>query len=150
MFSILNQVGGKVAFELPARFKSIDQLQDNLRNSTEKVAGKIAGAKRTAGKHDLAAHIIGIERWAQRRLKVALGEAFNDEEYDGYRPADDTDWDALKAQFEATRLETLNLADALKDTNRDRVIEHNQWGELTVRGWLQYINAHANLTALLL
>lgn len=89
-------------------------------------------------------HVIGIERWGQRRLKVALGEPFVTEEYDGYRPPRETGWTDLQALFAETRAATVALARQLDD-KADVKILHNGWGELTVRGWLNYLHVHASL-----
>ncbi|MEZ4731636.1 MAG: DinB family protein [Caldilineaceae bacterium] len=91
-------------------------------------------------------HITGIERWGQRRLQVALGEPPVQDEYDGYQPAADLDVTALREAFRATRETTVTLAQQLAAANLDPAftISHNQFGPLSVRGWLSYLNTHAN------
>lgn len=90
-------------------------------------------------------HIISIERWSQRRLRVALGELFVHDEYDGYRPPRDATWDILKSAFFDVRRETVRLVGALEraDAAEGRV-PHNSYGDLTVRGWLRYVDVHAS------
>ena len=91
-------------------------------------------------------HIIGIERWAQARLRVALGAPFVDEEYEVYRPGKETTWDELQQQFVNTRAESVTLAEELasKQIPTTTTIKHNQFGDATTRGWLRYIFMHAN------
>lgn len=93
----------------------------------------------------LLSHIIGIERWCQSRLRVALGAPFIEEEYDGYRPAMETGWDALKAQFVETRATSVALAQEIsaETPSADIKIRHNQFGDVSVRGWLHYMQYHA-------
>jgi hypothetical protein len=92
-------------------------------------------------------HIIGIERWGQRRLKVALGEPFLQDEYNGYRPARETSWEALKTAFAQTRAETVALARTLaaQPGLASKRIRHNDYGDLSVGGWLNYLRTHAEL-----
>lgn len=91
-------------------------------------------------------HIIGIERWGQSRLRVALGEALVRDEYNGYRPARETDWVTLKQQFTETRAATVALVQDLDKAGVvSRKVWHNRYGEITVKGWLRYLNIHANM-----
>ncbi|MCC6614319.1 MAG: DinB family protein [Anaerolineae bacterium] len=93
-------------------------------------------------------HIVGIERWGQRRLRVALGDPFELDEYDGYRPSRETDVTALRQMFAETRRETIRLIGLLDRAKvGDARIKHNKYGDLTVRGWLRYLLLHANLEA---
>jgi hypothetical protein len=89
-------------------------------------------------------HIIGIERWSQRRLRVALGDPVPDDEYDGYQPAPDTDWSDLLTEFEATRVDTIDLVRNLIEANADTrlTVPHNQYGSLTIAAWLRYVTIH--------
>ena len=55
-------------------------------------------------------------------------------------------WADLRDQFRKAREETVRVARALQqgDIASDTNILHNQWHELTVNGWLCYLNFHAN------
>jgi hypothetical protein len=91
-------------------------------------------------------HVVGIERWGQRRLQVALGEPLLMDEYDNYRPARDLDWQGLQAEFQATRRETIALAQRLEQAGAEATrVNHNSFGDLSVRGWLYYLGRHADL-----
>ncbi|MBL8162574.1 MAG: DinB family protein [Anaerolineae bacterium] len=92
----------------------------------------------------ILSHIVGIERWGQRRLSVFLGEPFVDEEYNIHRPPREASWSELRAQFHETRAQTLVLIDRIAAADpRDQRVLHNQWGLLSARGWLNYLNVHA-------
>lgn len=145
--SVVMHSAGWLLLNLPARFMSIDSLIEKLEKSGEIVAGRITNAPETYENHKEITHIVGIERWGQQRLKVALGEPFRQEEYDGYRPPKDTPWAGLKDTFEATRQQTLELGMSLKDCDPAIRINHNTYGPLSVRAWLFYLNIHANLTS---
>jgi hypothetical protein len=92
-------------------------------------------------------HITGIERWGQRRLQILLGEPPIADEYDGYRPGTDLTLDEQRALFRETRTATLALIDQLQaaGVGDDATAPHNDFGPLTVRGWLRYLDMHANL-----
>lgn len=91
-------------------------------------------------------HITGIERWGQRRLQVALGEPLLLDEYDHYQPPATADLATLREEFRTTRQATVALAQKLAAAGiSDQVkIRHNQFGPITVRGWLSYLTTHAN------
>jgi hypothetical protein len=146
MLPIMN-LAANLFFELPARNKALTTLADDLRTSGTTVQQRIANASDTPRSREFALHLIGIERWGQRRLKVALGEDLIRDEYDGYRPAQDIAFEQLPAEFEQTRQQTLDLVTALENTDYSDKIEHNSFGPLTVRGWLKYLDSHAAMTA---
>ena len=92
-------------------------------------------------------HIIGIERWGQRRLRVLLGEPLVMDEYDEYRPSHDQSWQELQQDFKETRNQTVYLAHQLEDDGiRPEVkVPHNQHGDFNVRQWLYYLLGHADM-----
>ena len=92
-------------------------------------------------------HVIGIEQWGQSRLRVGLGEPYQDDEYDSYRPSKNRSWEQLKAEFRMVRKKTVALAEALDNNQVDQfmTVNHNQYGFLTLGGWLRYLDMHANL-----
>ena len=125
---------------------SLDELQTRLKLSSESVAGRIEQASDTPANRGQACHLIGIERWGQRRLRSALGEPLVMDEYDPDRPGDDQPLQALSSLFVETRQQTLALIDELKKVPgiENKLIPHNEIGDLTVRGWLFYLDSHAN------
>jgi hypothetical protein len=70
------------------------------------------------------------------------------DEYDGYRPPREATWFALQDAFRTTRQETVALARQLDQAVAAGVkAPHNQFGPLTIRSWLRYLDMHANLEA---
>lgn len=144
-------MGAVLFIERPARNKQISEFIPALQSSAEAITGRIIKARENVRNHAQVTHIIGIERWCQQRLKVALGEPLVEGEYDPYRPPEDTPWEALKDEFEATRQQSIELVEALAErADPNMPIPHNQYGELTVNGWLQYLDLHASMTSRLI
>ncbi len=146
MLPIMN-LAANLFFERPARNRDLTALADDLRTSGTTVQQRIANASDTPRSREFALHLIGIERWGQRRLRVALGEPLVQDEYDGYRPAQDIAFDKLSSEFEQTRQETLNLVTALENATYTDTIDYNAYGPMSVNGWLKYLDMHASLTA---
>lgn len=94
-------------------------------------------------------HIIGIERWGQRRLSVGLGEPCIEEEYNDYRPARETSWSDPKQLFVKTRANTLELRKTIENSRVDtaQTVRHNQQGDFTLRDWMRYLESHASIEA---
>lgn len=136
---------GKLLFERPARNRSLKELTGDLAETGEAAERRIGSARDTAGNRETLRHVIAIERWGQRRLKVFLGEPFVRNECDEYYPAAGADLDALQERFAETRAKTLALARRLQEAGADgeRTVLHNQWGMLSAKGWLNYLNGHA-------
>lgn len=130
--------------ERPGRKLPLAAWAQKLAESGEAINKRIATAQTTQGAATLR-HITGIERWGQRRLQVALGEPFVQDEYDNYQPAN-ADIATLREEFRATRQATVALAQKLAVAGiGDQVkIRHNQFGPVTVRGWLSYLHTHAD------
>jgi len=131
--------------ERPGRKLPLAAWSQKLAESGEEITKRVATVQTPQAAATLR-HITGIERWGQRRLQVALGEPFAQDEYDGYQPAADADIATLREQFRTTRQATVALAQKLAAAGvSDQVkIRHNQLGPLTVRGWLNYLNTHAS------
>jgi hypothetical protein len=107
-----------------------------------------AAAKDNESNRKLLSHVTGIERWGQSRLRVALGEPLLMDEYDGYRPPREAGWAELQDAFHDTRQQTVALARQLGPAVEAGVhVPHNQFGPLTVRSWLRYLDIHANMEA---
>ena len=132
--------------EWPVQGKSLVQMSQTLQTAGQRLSQKFAAAPDSETNRQTLSHIIGIERWGQKRLKVALGEPFIEEEYNHYRPGPETSWAELQQQFTQTRQELVAIANQLQQAQVDpgRKINHNGYGNLTVRGWLRYLTFHAN------
>ena len=132
--------------ERPAKKQTLGQLTDNLQKDGNKIEQKIAEKADSEHNRNKLIHIIGIERWGQSRLKVALGEPFVLDEYDGYSPPANSSWNELRADFHRTRESTVALGRELAKANisPSTTIRHNDFGEMSTHGWLRYLNFHAN------
>ncbi len=134
--------------ERPFRNLTAAQMAERLQLDGRVLERTFAAAQDSAANRQLLSHITGIERWGQSRLRVALGAALTMDEYDGYRPPQDADWTTLQDALRSTRQETVALAQQLGQAVEAGVkIPHNQFGPLTVRSWLRYLDIHANLEA---
>jgi hypothetical protein len=92
-------------------------------------------------------HVIGIEHWAQVRLRELLGAAPFREEYDKYKPPAHHTVAELADIMHHTRQQTCRIVYQLADEHitLDRRVAHNQFGPLSAGGWLAYIKLHAEL-----
>lgn len=129
---------------LVAEQRDMALLTEGLRQSAEKIYHKVKAAEPNSHNHQIFTHIIGIERWGQNRLKVALGEPLVMDEYNGYRPARERAWDALIDDFVKTRQETIAIAKQIARTSSPPLIPHNTLGDLSVEAWLMYLQLHAD------
>lgn len=140
----LIKVVAPVVLNFMAGQKDTALLIEGLRQSAEKIYHKVQEATPNSHNHKVFSHIIGIERWGQSRLKVALGESLVMDEYNGYRPARDRAWDDLIDDFVKTRQETMAIAKQISRTNASPLIPHNTYGDLSVEAWLFYLQIHAD------
>ena len=138
-----------VILEWPAAGKSYAQWAATLEQSGRQIDARAAAAKDPVAAQKLLRHISGMERWGQNRLRVFLGAPFVRDEYDGYRPGVNLSLDQQRAAFQETRAETVDLARQLAAAAAGALatvkVEHNQFGPLSARGWLRYLDMHANL-----
>jgi hypothetical protein len=132
--------------ELSGQKLKLAEWPDELEKSGEVVNGRFQASTGTNKHHSTGRHIIGIERWGQSRLRVFLGEKLVMDEYDGHQPATDLDMAALADAFTETRQATVALAAQLHEASlsETKTVPHNDMGDLTVRGWLAYLNTHAS------
>ena len=132
-------------FIRPAKRRSYGDYEKLLTESGSTLEQRINQASDLPANRQQLRHIIGIERWGTQRLKVCFGEPFSRDEYETYAPAEDRSWPQLVADFKATRQETIALAKrfALEQPSND-VVEHNDFGPLNAKTWLQYLYSHAN------
>ncbi|SEJ92368.1 DinB superfamily protein [Deinococcus reticulitermitis] len=134
--------------EKPAGRSSFTDLSQGLERSGNFLAQRAERAADTPENRDLLAHIIGIERWGQNRLQVALGQReFVRDEYHPYRPPEGSTLAQLQVALSQTRSRTVDLARQLhaRPPHDDFVVEHNGLGPLTAKGWLRYLTQHADL-----
>lgn len=133
-------------FERSANKRTLDELADNFVEGGKGIRERISQKPDSKHNRDKLNHIIGIERWGQSRLKVALGETFIRDEHDGYCPPATASWHELKAAFDETRDNTVTIARQLAKANitPKTTVHHNDFGDMSVHGWLQYLNFHAN------
>lgn len=124
---------------------TLEELASTLQKSGEQIELKIAKARGTPANRAIVSHIVGIERWGQNRLLVLAGQPFAGDEHNGYAPSPALPWDALRESFARTRRGTVALVNILKlaDVGLAGTVAHNELGELSLRGWLRYLNDHA-------
>lgn len=134
--------------ERPFRNLNAEQMAERLELNGRTLERTFASAGDSEHNRRLLSHITGIERWSQSRLRVPLGEPLLMDEYDGYRPAAEASWAELQDAFHSTRQQTVTLAGQLGPAVTGGVkVPHNQFGSLTMRSWLRYLDMHANLEA---
>jgi hypothetical protein len=124
---------------------SLQQHIDKLERRGVELSNRLAAIADAPRHRERLVHIIAIERWGTRRMQILLGEPALSDESDDYRPDAALDWDALRAEFSATRARTVAVARALQErgTSPTATAPHNGFGALTLRGWLAYLTDHA-------
>lgn len=132
-------------FESAATKQTYEDMLANLQTKGNALTEAIANKSDNAKNHATLLHIIGIERWGQRRLNVLLGQPLLVDEYDGYCPPQSTTWADLKQMFVTTRAETISLVRALQNRGvaKTTTVTHNSLGDLSVGGWLNYFVGHS-------
>lgn len=133
--------------ERPAQKLTLKEHAAQLSASGKSIREALAAAGDSDENRDQLVHIIGIERWGQRRLRVILGEPLLDDDSDDYLPSADLNWAALQEMFRAVRQETLDLIEQLTEVEIDTslTIPHNEYGKLTPYAWLRYLEVHSTL-----
>lgn len=132
--------------ETPGAKRNLQEWISQLERDVQGIEARVASAKSAQKAQIVLRHITGIERWGQQRLRVFLGEPLRNDEYDGYRPATDLTTDQQLAEFRQTRAETVDIVRKIvaAGNGAERKVLHNQIGPLTLRGWLRYLDMHAN------
>jgi hypothetical protein len=149
--SLLRETALKIIVPLfvenPAQKKSFVQLQANLEQSKTIIEARVskAASQNLETHRTTLRHIIGIERWGTNRLKVALGQAFKSDGQKEYHPDQSLDLTQLLEHFRNSRLELLGVAKLLEAANSSIKIEHNNFGPISVKGWLGYLNVHSEI-----
>jgi hypothetical protein len=130
--------------ERHARGRDLGQLATELAAAGRAMNERLAGLPDTPAHRAALAHWIGIERWGQRRLRVALGEPLLDDGHHPYKPDESAGVEALGRAFAAARTDTVALARRLRDAGIEpsTTVRHNDLGDLTVLGWLAYLLQH--------
>ena len=133
--------------ERPFKNKDMAEIAQVLDLAGGRLKHTFAAAKDNPDNRRLLSHIVGIECWGQSRLRVFLGAPFARDEYDGYQPGTDLTLDEQRALWCTTRAETITLVHDLARRNvpADATVVHNDFGPLTARGWLRYMDIHATL-----
>jgi hypothetical protein len=136
-------------FERQARRSSLAELADRLEADGRTLAQRFAAQADGDEVREALRHVVGIERWGQRRLRVALGDPPEPEGHRPFRPPEDAGLDALRVAFATTRADTVALARALDRArpDPDLRIAHDDLGPLGVGAWLAYLDGHATMEA---
>lgn len=142
---ILLNLFKNLLIEGPAKKKTLDDLAAELEMNGAALVTRFGGVANSANNRKQLRHITGIERWGQNRLRVLTGQSYKQDEYDGYQPAESIDWNDLREAFTHTRSETVSLARQLarNGVEPDATVPHNAFGPMSLRGWLTYLNNHA-------
>ncbi len=134
----------------PAKRRTLSQQLAALTTADKQMQHRLAKAAANEGNKEVVRHIIGIERWGQRRLRTFLGDPPGNDEYDPYRPHTDLDWLALCAELHQTRQQTIALGQQIRERHigDEVVVNHNNSGPMTAREWLYYLGYHGRLEML--
>jgi hypothetical protein len=151
MANFFARLAAQLFFERPAWRRGYAQMIARLEESGQKLSARAARASDSQLSRRQIRHIIGIERWGQRRLGTFLGEPPTLDEYDDYRPPAEQSWAEYQEALRQTRAETVALARQLQAAQVDDLkVAHNDFGDLSALGWLQYLLGHADREALLI
>lgn len=146
--TILHAVAG-LMFERPTRGLDHARLRARIVASQAPFQALIAAKGDTTENRTMLAHIIGVERWSQARVRQLLQTGVVFDEMDEYVPSAAQPYADLVALAGATRQVSVETLDALAAAGVPvtQTIAHNQFGALSVGGWSQYFVMHANLEA---
>jgi hypothetical protein len=130
--------------ERPARKRSWSTLIDGLASGGATVEQRVASVKDTPRNRQQLGHVITIERWGQHRLRSALGEPLELDESDLYAPSANLTLSGLRKEWAIARRATMQLAAELEKLPDSTRVVHNQFGPLSLRGWIRYLTIHAH------
>lgn len=144
--NLLMSWGAQLVLEQSVRKLNLTDLIVQLEQSGKTITNRLKICPNTAPNRQLLCHLIGIERWGQRRLWVFLGEPYLSEEYDHYRPSAERPWEDLCVEWDTTRQNTLGLINELTPASPVKIdkVAHNQFGSLSIKAWLRYLDIHAS------
>jgi hypothetical protein len=145
---LLHKIAG-LMFERPSRGVSANELLQRLELSQAVFAQHIQQYAETHKNRVLLVHIIGVERWAQARLRQCIDGPTAPDESDAYVPPPEVAFSVLLTNARDTRSESIVLLAELMKAGvpLTRTIEHNQFGPLSVSAWFHYITTHSMLEA---
>lgn len=145
MANIIHRLFVWGVFERQSKNQTYHTYRQRFEESSAKIQNLIDNAQDTDKSRWELTHVIGMERWMQSRMKVALGEPFTLDEYDGYRPPLAAPWQDLKQAFVTTRQDSCDLSAEFADKNVDgsQKIMHNQFGDLSLKAWMEYALFHS-------
>jgi hypothetical protein len=131
--------------ERRGRGRTLEDAARHLERAGATIDEHLAGKADTPAQREAVAHCVGIERWGHSRLRVGLGEPLRLDGHRGYRPDPAVGLDALRALMAETRATTVALARELEAAGVDpaTTVRHNDLGDLTLSGWLAYLEQHA-------
>jgi hypothetical protein len=144
--SILTSWFSQLFIEMPVRRANIPQMAIKLEDDGDHILARFMVVQDSLKNRAALCQIMGIERWAQSRLQVVLGDPLVMDHYVSYRPEDHISCMSLAEMFRETRHTTIILAEMIYQLNAEKTrVPHNLLGPITVVGWLRYINYHTNL-----
>jgi hypothetical protein len=132
--------------ERRARGRTLEEAARDLERSGARIDAHLADKPDTPANREAIAHCVGIERWGQRRLRVGLGEPLVMDGHHGYRPDPAIGVEALRTAMAETRAATVALARDLAAAGvaPATTVRHNDLGDLSLAGWLAYLEQHAD------
>lgn len=136
----------RTTFKIQTLNKSLDDLIQSAQAGGQSIASHLQGKPDTDQNRRQMRHVIGIERWGQRRLQTILGKPSVQDEYDNYQPDEQLSLAALRNEFIATRTQTLETVAAIqqKGVADSATANHNDMGDISVKLWVRYLTMHAN------
>jgi hypothetical protein len=139
----------RFVIEGPAARQGLPQLRQQLERSGDTLAGRFEAASDTPQGRKLLRHIIGIERWGQRRLQVVLGDLpFEADGHQKFLPSEEARLPQLVSELRETRAETLALAERVGHGGvADERVPHDFFGPLSAAGWMRYLRLHSDREA---
>ena len=155
--NLIAPIAAKFFFERPANKRSVAELREKLEGSAKEIKTRIDAFDATGESSEKAMkklrHIIAIERWGQERMLLFFADSYDesavtDENY-AYEPAKDLSWEGLVEGFGEARAKTIEIARVLETGTgiKQDKIPQNDFGPLSAKGWLQYLNIHASFEA---
>jgi hypothetical protein len=144
--------GFRTFYEWMAKQHTYATLMHEMEKNEAVTYNRMVNATASSFNRSRVAHVIGIERWAAHRLCVLLGEPLVMDEYDGYAPSEALSMAALAEEFKSTRTATKALMNELQSKGVDltQTVKHNEAGDLSLRGWLFYIENHTGRETVIL
>jgi hypothetical protein len=129
--------------ERPARQRPWSTLIAGLASSGAAVEQRAMAVSDTPRNRKQLGHVITIERWGHQRLRSALGEPLVIDESSNYAPSSNLTMSGLRKEWSIARRATMQLASELEKLPDSTRVVHNQFGPLSLRGWIRYLNMHA-------